>query len=184
MKKYCVGFPIQSAMEALLLTVDEHGYKADDVEAIEARILKSGAHTVNDREMPDINLQYCFAVALIDGAVSFAAAHDDNRLHNDPAIAALKKKVTLIGDDSFGEGKYQASVAVTLKDGKTVSKHAESFRGKSDNPMSTDEVEAKARDLIEPVMGSAQTERLIETVRDLDSLDKARDLRPLLSVRG
>ena len=58
MKKYCVGFPIQSALEALLLTVGEHGYKANDVEAIEARILKSGAHTVNDREMPDINLQY------------------------------------------------------------------------------------------------------------------------------
>ena len=100
----------------------------------------------------------------------------------DPAVAALKKRVTLIGDDSFGEGKYQASVEVTLKGGKKVSKHAESFRGKSDNPMSTDEVEAKARDLIEPVMGSKKTEQLIETVRDLDKLKKARDLRPLLSV--
>lgn len=182
MKKYCVGFPIQSALEALLLTVEEHGYKADDVEAIEARILKSGAHTVNDREMPDINLQYCFAVALIDGAVSFAAAHDVDRLQNDPVVGALKKKVTLIGDDSFGEGKYQSSVEVKLKDGRTVSKHAASFRGKSDNPMDTDEVEAKARDLIEPVMGSDRTEQLIETVRDLDKLEKIRDLRPLLTV--
>jgi len=91
--------------------------------------------------MPDINLQYCFAVALIDGAVSFAAAHDVDRLQNDPAIAALKKRVTLIGDESFGEGNYQGTVAVTLKGGKTVSTHAGSFRGKSDNPMSTDEVE-------------------------------------------
>jgi 2-methylcitrate dehydratase PrpD len=184
MKKYCVGFPIQSAMEALLLTVEEHGYKAEDVEAIEARILKSGAHTVNDREMPDINLQYCFAVALIDGAINFASAHDEERLRTDPAIAALKSRITLIGDDSFGEGKYQASVAVSLKDGRTVSKHVESFRGKSDNPMATEEVEAKARDLIEPVMGSAQTERLIETVRDLDKLDKIRDLRPLIALKS
>lgn len=182
MKKYCVGFPIQSALEALLLTVEEHGYKADDVEAIEARILKSGAHTVNDREMPDINLQYCFAVALIDGAVSFAAAHDVDRLQSDPVVGALKKKVTLIGDDSFGEGKYQSSVEVKLKDGRTVSKHAASFRGKSDNPMDTDEVEAKARDLIEPVLGSDRTEQLIETIRDLDKLEKIRDLRPLLAV--
>jgi len=182
MKKYCVGFPIQSALEALLLTVEEHGYKADDVDAIEARILKSGAHTVNDREMPDINLQYCFAVGLIDGSVSFAAAHDVDRLRNDPAVAALKKRVTLVGDESFGEGKYQARVEVTLKGGKKVSKSVESFRGKSDNPMSTKEVEAKARDLIEPVMGSKQTEQLIETVRDLDKLKKIRDLRPLLSA--
>jgi len=182
MKKYCVGFPIQAAMEALLLNVAEHGYTADDVEAIETRIPKSGAHTVNDREMPDINLQYCFAVALIDGAVSFAAAHDVDRLQKDAAIAALKKRVTLIGDESFGEGNYQATVAVTLKGGKKVSTHASSFRGKSDNPMSTDEVEAKARELIEPVMGSAQTERLIETVRDLDKLEKVRDLRPLIAI--
>lgn len=183
MKKYCVGFPIQSAMEALLLTVAEHGYKADDVEAIEARILKSGAHTVNDREMPDINLQYCFAVALLDGGISFAAAHDDARM-TDPAVVALKSRMTLIGDDSFGEGKYQASVEVRLKDGRTVSKHAESFRGKSDNPMSTEEVEAKARDLIEPVMGAAQTTKLIEAVRDLDQLKKVRDLRALLAVKS
>ena len=181
MKKYCVGFPIQSAMEALLLTVEEHGYGPDDVEAIETRILKSGAHTVNDREMPDINLQYCFAVALLDGGINFASAHDDARM-TDPAVVALKSRMTLIGDDSFGEGKYQASVEVTLKGGKKVSKHAESFRGKSDNPMSTEEVEAKARDLIEPVMGPAQTTKLIETIRDLDKLGKVRDLRPLLSV--
>jgi 2-methylcitrate dehydratase PrpD len=183
MKKYCVGFPIQSAMEALLLTVAEHGYKAADVEAIEARIPKSGAHTVNDREMPDINLQYCFAVALLDGGVSFAAAHDVGRM-TEPAVMDLRRRVTLIGDESFGEGNYQANVEVTLKGGKKVGKHAASFRGKADNPMSTEEVEAKARDLIEPVMGSAQTERLIETVRDLEKLGKARDLRPLLAVKG
>lgn len=183
MKKYPVGFPIQSAMEALLLTVAEHGYKAADVEAIETRILKSGAHTVNDREMPDINLQYCFAVALLDGGISFAATHDLDRM-TDAAVMDLRKRVTLIGDDSFGEGKYQSSVAVTLKDGRTVSKHAESFRGKSDNPMSTEEVETKARDLIEPVMGPAQTEKLIETVRDLEKLKKARDLRQLLAVKA
>jgi len=33
-------------------------------------------------------------------------------------------------------------------------------------------------------MGSAQTERLIETVRDLDKLEKIRDLRPLIAVKG
>jgi hypothetical protein len=48
--------------------------------------------------------------------------------------------------------------------------------------MSTEEVEKKARDLIEPVMGAKKTKKLIETVRDLEKLKKARDLRPLLSA--
>jgi 2-methylcitrate dehydratase PrpD len=181
MKKYCVGFPIQSAMEALLLAVDEHRFKADDVQAIEARITKGGAHTVNDREMPDINLQYLFAVALMDGNVSFAAAHDLERM-SDPAIRALRSRVTLIGDATLDEGKYPAIVQVTLKGGKTVCQRVDSFRGKAENPMSTEEVEKKARDLIEPVMGADKTRKLIETVRGLEKVKKARDLRPLLST--
>ena len=43
-------------------------------------------------------------------------------------------------------------------------------------------VEAKARGLIEPVFGAQQTEKLIEAVRDLDQMQKARDLRPLLAT--
>jgi 2-methylcitrate dehydratase PrpD len=182
MKKYCVGFPIQSAMEALLTAVAKHRFKAEDVEAIETRITRSGAHTVNDREMPDINLQYCFAAALIDGDISFAAAHDVKRMMKDRKVRALKSRVTLIGDESLGEGGHPAIVKVTLKGGKVITQEMESFRGKAENPMSTEEVEKKARDLIEPVLGAKKTKKLIETIRDLEKVKKARDLRPLLST--
>jgi 2-methylcitrate dehydratase PrpD len=181
MKKYCVGFPIQSAMEALLLAVAEHRFKASDVEAIETRITKSGAHTVNDREMPDINLQYLFAVALLDGDVSFAAAHDVERM-TDPKIRELRSRVTLIGDEALAEGSHGAIVKVRLKDGKTVTQTVESFRGKAENPMSLEEVEKKARDLIEPVMGASKTSGLIEAIRGLETVRTVRDLRPLLSA--
>jgi 2-methylcitrate dehydratase PrpD len=181
MKKYCVGFPIQSAMEALLLAVAEHRFKASDVEAIETRITKSGAHTVNDREMPDINLQYLFAVALLDGDVSFAAAHDVERM-TDPKIRELRSRVTLIGDEALAEGSHGAIVKVRLKDGKTVTQTVESFRGKAENPMTLEEVEKKARDLIEPVMGASKTSGLIEAIRGLETVRTVRDLRPLLSA--
>jgi 2-methylcitrate dehydratase PrpD len=169
-------------MEALLTAVAKHRFKAGDVEAIETRITRSGAHTVNDREMPDINLQYCFAVALIDGDISFEAAHDVKRLNKDKKVKELKSRITLIGDESLGEGGHPAVVKVTLKGGKVVTQEMESFRGKAENPMSTEEVEKKARDLIEPVLGAKKTNKLIETVRDLDKLKKVRDLRPLLSA--
>jgi 2-methylcitrate dehydratase PrpD len=181
MKKYCVGFPVQTALESLLLLVAEHRFKAADVEAIETRITRSGAHTVNDREMPDINLQYLFAVALTDGGVSFEAAHDIGRMKN-PAIRALRSRVTLIGDPEIREGTHAAIVKVTLKGGRTVTQKLESFRGKADNPMSTDEVEKKARDLIQPVMGAGKTKKLIAAVRDLEKVRKVRALRTLLSV--
>ena len=90
-KKYCVGFPIQSAIEGLLGLMAEHQLRADQVERITARLPESGARTVNDREMPDVNLQYAFAVTLLDGKLTFEAAHSFERM-KDPRVLDLKKK--------------------------------------------------------------------------------------------
>jgi hypothetical protein len=46
--------------------------------------------------------------------------------------------------------------------------------------MSRDEVVAKARDLIGPVLGVKKAERLIAAVLDVDTLADVRALRPLL----
>jgi hypothetical protein len=46
--------------------------------------------------------------------------------------------------------------------------------------MTRDEVAAKARDLMTPVVGSANAARLIETVLTLETVKDIRSLRPLL----
>ncbi len=181
MKKFSVGGPIQSPMDALLILIKEHGIKAADVQSIEARVSLSGAHTVNDREMPDINLQYLFAVALLDGGLTFASAHDKERM-NHRQVQELRSRVTLLGDPELGESGHSAVVKVNLTSGKTVTQRVEFFRGKAENPMSTEEVEAKARDLIEPVFGSSRCGQLIDAIRGLDRLKSVRDLRPLLAA--
>ncbi len=179
-KKYCAGFPLQSPLEGFLALATEHRFKPDDVEKVVARMRKSGADTVNDSDMPDLNIQYLFAVALIDGRVSFAAGHDHHRMHA-PEILAFGPKVVAVFHPDIPEESHRSIVEVTLKGGTTLSKDVESFRGKADNPLDTEEVEAKARDLIGTVFGAAQTEQLIEAVRNLETLEKARDLGRLLA---
>lgn len=88
----------------------------------------------------------------------------------------------MVGDPRFAEGRHQARVEVTLKSRKDLTKQVDTFRGKAENPLTTEEVEKKAEDLIEPVLGAQQTRALIETIRDLERLPKARDLRPLLAM--
>ncbi|MCC7104259.1 MAG: MmgE/PrpD family protein, partial [Chloroflexi bacterium] len=180
-KKYCVGFPVQCAMEALLLSVEGHRFGPTDVERIVARLPRSGAHTVNDREMPNISLQYLFSVALLDGDVSFLAAHDVDRM-NEPTIRSLRSRISVVGDPELANGEHTAIVESTLKDGRTLTKRVDSFRGKADNPLTTEEVERKAHDLIAPVMGAERATRLIETVRNLEQLPTAPELRPLLAL--
>jgi hypothetical protein len=46
--------------------------------------------------------------------------------------------------------------------------------------MSREEIVAKARDLMDPVLGAAQTKSLIEKVLGLENVKSIRELRPLL----
>ena len=182
-KKFCVGFPIQSPAEGMLSIINEHNVGADDVDKILVRIAESGAHTVNDREMPDINLQYIFAVALLDGRVSFEAAHSFERM-SDPKVLDLRSRITLIGDPELSRAQpdYQAIVEVTTKDGRNLVERVTSFRGRAENPLTTGEVGEKALDLMEPILGQAQSKELIDAINNLESLPSVRELRPLLSV--
>jgi hypothetical protein len=52
--------------------------------------------------------------------------------------------------------------------------------GTAQNPMTRDQLIAKCRDLMAPVLGVSQTARLIEKTLALDTVKDVRELRPLL----
>ena len=49
-----------------------------------------------------------------------------------------------------------------------------------EDPLSTDDVEIKERPLLEMVIGKDKTDKLIDTIWNLESLGNVRDLRELL----
>ena len=76
----------------------------------------------------------------------------------------------------------QAIVTVQLKSGDVLSERTLAVRGSVDNPMDFDEVEAKALDLLGPVIGAKRSQRLLGALSEIESIDDVRDLRPLLRV--
>ena len=54
--------------------------------------------------------------------------------------------------------------------------------GTAANPMTRDQVVAKCRDLMAPVLGATTTTRLIDRVLALEKTGNIRELRPLLQV--
>jgi 2-methylcitrate dehydratase PrpD len=54
--------------------------------------------------------------------------------------------------------------------------------GTKENPLDTERLHAKARDLMAPVLGSRQTEAIIQRVNSLEELNDMRELRPLLTL--
>jgi 2-methylcitrate dehydratase PrpD len=181
-KKFCVGSAIQAVLDALLEIIGEHRLIANDVDRLVARVPENGGRIVNDRNMPNVNLQYILSAALLDGGLTFAAAHDYERM-KDPRILAVKSRIKLELDPALTQARprRQGIVEVYTRDGRTLRVHVKSVRGTADNPMTDQEVEAKARDLVAPVLGSEKSEKLLHLVKNLERVGNIRDLGSTLA---
>lgn len=180
-KKWTVGSPIQAPLDALELLRQKHAFAADDVTELVVRLAPTVGAVVDDRDIPDISLQHMLAVMLADGTVSFKAAHDAPRMR-DPAVLRERAKVRYVPDAELAAllPARVAIVEVTLRGGARHSERVEAVRGTVRNPMTRDEVVAKARDLIEPVLGRTKTNRTIAALLAAETLRNVRELRPLL----
>ena len=180
-KKWSVGSPIQAPLDALENLRKKRPFEPDQVQSVVVRVASSEAALVNNREMPDICLQYMVAVMLLDKTASFRSSHDKARMQ-DASVARQRAKVQLIADPELERRlpRREATVEITLTDGTKVSDHVDAVRGTAENPMSREEVIAKSRDLLAPVLGDAKSSALIEKVLNLETLKSVRELRPLL----
>jgi 2-methylcitrate dehydratase PrpD len=180
-KKWTVGAPIQAPLDALDTLLKRDKFSGAQVGKVVVRVATDEAAIVNNREIPDINLQHLMAVMLVDGTVSFKSAHDLPRM-KDPAVLRERAKVQLVPDAELEKLMPQrtAVVEVTLTSGKTVSARVGTVRGTAANPMTKEEIVAKARDLIVPVLGAGTFDKLVARIFELESVKNVTELRPLL----
>jgi 2-methylcitrate dehydratase PrpD len=180
-KKWTVGSPIQAPLDALEMILKRRPIEPDQVQTVTVRVAGSEASLVNNREMPDICMQYMIAVMLLDKTASFKAAHDKARMQ-DAAILKQRAKVQLIPDAELERHlpAREAIVEVTLTDGTRLTETVKAVRGTAENPMPREEVIAKARDLMTPILGAERCGKLIQTAMNLEKLKSVRELRPLL----
>jgi 2-methylcitrate dehydratase PrpD len=183
-KRWSVGSPIQAPLDALDELMNEYSIKAGEVKRVVVRVAHQGANTTNNRAMPDICMQHLCAVMLIDGTVSFKAAHDEKRMR-DARVLKLRERVELLGDDELTRAmpSRQGIVELELADGRRLRRHAKAVRGTAENPMARAEVDAKAYDLAAPVLGERRARRLCDAIWDVEGIRDVRELRPLLKEK-
>ena len=160
-----------------------HGLGADDVDSLVVRLPDDRIHLVNDRDVPNLCAQHLLAVLLLDGALGFGAAHDRERMR-DPAVLALRARIRLLPDAALTRAlpPRQAIVESRTRDGRQLREHARAVRGTPENPMDRPEVEAKALDLLAPVLGAERARALAEQVWRIERVKAVRALRPLLQA--
>ncbi|HEX2461834.1 MAG TPA: hypothetical protein VHJ58_16935 [Vicinamibacterales bacterium] len=180
-KKWSVGSPIQAPLDALEQLFKRQTFDADQVKQVIVRCATSEAALVNNREMPDICLQHMIAVMLVDKTASFHAAHDKDRMQ-DPTILRHRAKVQLVPDEDLERlrPRRAAVVEVTLANGTQLTHRIDAVRGTAENPMSRDDLVAKCRDLMSPILGNDRCGQLIDELLGIENTKDVRSLRPLL----
>ena len=123
-KRWSVGSPIQAPLDGLLELIRANHVTADQVESLTVRVAHQGANPTDNRHMPDICMQHMCAVMLLDGIVTFESAHDEKRM-KDPKVLAVRRRVTLLGDDEMAAAMpaRQCRLALKLKDGRELTIH-------------------------------------------------------------
>ncbi len=182
-KTFPVGYPIQSPLAAFFRLRDEHGLTAENVEHILVRLPEDGARIVDSRSMPDVNCQHIMAVALVDGMINFENSHSFARM-SDPEVTEARSRVELVADPELVvlEAPRSGFVEVTMRDGRKASLFVSHAPGTPENPLDTEGVAAKARELMAPILGDNRTEGLIDQVSALEDLSDVRDLRTYLTL--
>ncbi len=164
LKKWSVGSPIQSMMDAIeyLLKNNEFDYK--DINELTVEIPSDRYHIVNDREIPSISAQHLIAVHLIKKTMGYEEAHDES-LFNNADVVELRKKIKAIPSDelAIARPERQSKITIILNDGKKLFYHASSVRGTPDNPMSEADITAKAKRLF-GVFNNPKTDDLIDLI--------------------
>lgn len=171
-KRYPVGGPTQPIVEAMLRLAGR--VAPGDVRHIFIE-MPGTPQAFAAAEMPALNLPYLCAIILLDGRLDFDAAQSMERFRSDLRARAIMPLVEVVHDPSQeAEPRVEsARVTVTLADGSQVAEWVQHVRGFPANPMTHEDVEAKALELMAPKLGAGPARRAIDLAWSIDTLPDA-----------
>jgi 2-methylcitrate dehydratase PrpD len=171
-KPFACGIVIHPAIDAAT-QLRAKGVGPVDVDRVELRVHSLVLELTGKKEPKDglegkFSVYHGFAAGLMFGR---AGEHEyDDAIVNRPDMVELRRKVVATVDDSIAE--EAADVTAVLKDGRREHVFVKHAIGSMERPLTDAMLDAKLRDLAEPVIGRDKAAQLIAACRKLgDSRD-------------
>jgi len=180
-KPYACGVVLHPLIDAVIAIRDRERIDPASVDAIELR-LHPLVLTITGVTEPTSGLQSKFSfrhsatVALVDGAAG-VAQYSDARA-GDPLVAALRRKVTAVADETLRRDEAHAAI---IAGGKPHTAHVAHASGTADNPMNDAAIEAKFLANATPVIGAERARKACDLVWSLNKVADVRELIVLLA---
>ena len=177
-KRFPAQVYMQNPIEAVLNLRRHHHLDPDMVEQLTIYREGRGHSGPTPRSGLDgkFSVEYCAAAALLDGKVVIDSFTDERRFA--PDMEAMLGKIRV---EPVEQKPGVATVTAQLKDGRTVSDECGSFTGSAANPMSRDERLTKVWDCVGRALPTADAERAIALIEDLENVS---DISALMQIIG
>ena len=183
-----------AALDGLIALKREHGFSADDVEAVEIGLPETGWKIIGDPEDAKHNpksvvdgqfsMAFCAAVALREGGMAW----DDYARHiADADTLALCKRVKAVVDPR-AEAEFPRNLSGVVRVETAGGEVHETFvavpKGEPANFLSDDDFKAKFGGLSAPYLGEPGCERFTEAVLGLEAANSVRSMMALSHPAG
>lgn len=188
LKQYpCCG-STHSAIDAMILLRERHGLTPERVAGIES-VTHDRALAHTDRPLPasaldaKFSVQYCVARALMHGDVTFE--HFEGDAWRDPEVRKLLGRIHARPHAHQPDGMhehFQGEVIVTTTEGETYSARVDQPLRGPRNPAPPDRLEPKFRDCAARALRAEAVPRVLETLRNFESLNNVRELTELMAA--
>ena len=122
------------------------------------------------------SVEYCAAVALLDGTVVIDSFTDRRRFA--PDMEEMLRKIRV---EPVEQEPGVVTVTARLQDGTTVSAECRGFKGSAANPMTREERMAKVWDCVGRVLSQQDAERVIALLEDLENVP---DIAAVMQIVG
>ncbi len=182
---YACCNPIHPALDVLKTALAELKPRAEDIERIDFATYRF-ASVMRNPNPPNYfaskySLPHMAAVMAVRGRAQHADVDDSALL--DPAIAALRQRVSVVEDtamSALAPRLRPARVTVTLKDGRTATHACESHEGDFNQPYSEAVLRGKFRELAGHVLDAQGVARIEQAIDRCEEWTSVADFTALL----
>lgn len=174
------------ALEAVLALRRAHDFTSADVVKVEVTTIPFGLRMAEPEPVTALgakfSIPYAVAAAVVLGRTD-PTAFEPPAL-GDPRIRDLARRIEVRSDAQMSPRRHDhptAQVRMTLRDGRVLEETTTLVRGDAERPVPPGELAAKFLALAAPIVGARRAQRVVDAVRDVETLKDIRELTALAS---
>jgi 2-methylcitrate dehydratase PrpD len=175
-KPYPAGIVFHAVIDACFALRDRLGARIADIASVtvegSALLLARGDRPVRNERDARVSIHHCAACALLRGAAGVTEFADATVFR--PDLVSFRRKVRAELDGSLPDGA--ARVTIQLASGERLEEIVTDAKGSLTDPLSDRAIEAKLRDCARLGKSDWDTDRIIDRVWRIDTLDDVSSL--------